>query len=88
MAHRTLVLCLSMIVLAAPLQAFGAGASDPDGAPPPPAAATNNASPEKVAPNRADAPGVMAPKATPSADAIKPNGSASSGRNDAAPQVK
>jgi hypothetical protein len=83
-----IVFCLSMIAVAVPLQAFGADAIDPNGgattgSPSPPAAATNGAPPEKVAPNQASAPGVMAPKPTPSADAIKPNDSALSGRDDA-----
>jgi hypothetical protein len=79
MVRGTIVFCLSALAIAVSSQAFAADAIDPNGGaatgnPTPPPAATNVAPPEKVAPNKADAPGVMAPKATPSADAIKPGG--------------
>ena len=93
MARGNIVLCLSIVAVVSPLRAFGADAIDPNGAaatgnPTPPAAATNVAPPEKVAPNKATAPGVMAPKPTPPADAIKPDSSAARGSTDATPQVK
>jgi hypothetical protein len=93
MARGKIVFCLSLVAIVAPLRAFGADVIDPNGAaatgnPTPPAAATNVAPPEKIAPNKASAPGIMAPKPTPPADAIKPDGSAARGPTNPTPQVK
>jgi hypothetical protein len=75
MSIHVLKIALAIVALIAPIEAFAADGVDPSGA--------NSAMapvgappPEKVAPNTATAPGVMAPKATPSAGAIIPNPSA------------
>jgi len=68
MASNVLKSAVLLIALCAPIGALAAEATDSNGAAA--AARDNKAPPEKVAPNVATAPGVMAPKPTPDAGQI------------------
>ena len=69
--------CIAVVLMAmgAPAAGFAADANDSNN--PAAAARDNTAPPEKVAPNIATAPGVMAPKPTPDAKQMAAPGSAS-----------
>jgi hypothetical protein len=81
MAGRLLGLGALLAVLASPIPSLAADSTDAQGAGAPAAAAVDKAPPEKVKPNVSTAPGVIAPKPTPPAEAIAP-----SPPSDAAPK--
>jgi hypothetical protein len=88
MTSKILKCAVVLIAIGAPADVLAADASDQNNAGAA-AARDNKAPPEKVAPNTATAPGVIAPKPTPDAGQIGAQGSASPGAsNDGAGGTK
>jgi hypothetical protein len=80
MTSNVLKCAVVLIAIGAPAGVFAADSNDSNNAAA--AARDNKAPPEKVAPNTATAPGVIAPKPTPAANQIGAQGSASPGAAD------